>query len=108
MAGPSSEISFLLEYRSSRRSLNASSLNVVPSVILKSLKERFNKDFTLKYSYSTQNASEESVAVDGDSMIQRWSSDYNCYVDVLSLVEIKAGDRLTLVPCPRSEVNKKA
>ena len=41
---PSTEISFLLDYKSSRRSLRANSLNHMPSVIVKSLKETFDKE----------------------------------------------------------------
>ncbi len=63
MAGPSTEISFLLDYKSSRRSLRANSLNHMPSVIVKSLKETFDKEFTLKYITSTQSFSEEPVCV---------------------------------------------
>ncbi len=104
MAGPSTEISFLLDYNSSRRSLRANSLNHMPSVIVKSLKETFDKEFTLKYITSTQSFSEEPVAIHGDFIIRRWSSQYNCFVDVVSLIEIESGDKLTVAPCPSVEV----
>ena len=104
MAGPSSQISFLLEYKTSRRCLQANSLNFVPSAIIKSLKETFDKDLTLKYVTSTEKYSEEPVAVEGSHIIRRWSKQYDCYVDVVSLLEIESGDRLTVAPCPRAEV----
>ena len=104
MAGPSTQISFLLEYKSLKRRLNAASLNHVPLAILKSLKGTFGKEFTLKYQSSTQSYHKEPVAVEGDFIIKRWSEQYKCYVDVLSLIEIESGDRLTVAPLPRVEV----
>ena len=44
------------------------------------------------------------MEVEGDFIIRRWSEQYQCYVDVVSLIEIEGGDRLTVAPCPRVEV----
>ena len=44
------------------------------------------------------------MAVEGGFIIKRWSEQYKCYVDVLSLIEIESGDRLTVAPLPRVEV----
>ena len=32
--------------------------------------------------------------------MQRWSNDWNCFVDVIAMEEIKDGDRLVVIPKP--------
>ncbi len=103
MAGPSSEVSFLLEYQHSRRCLTTRRLNDVPGTIKRSLRESFETDISLKYSKIPCDEDEdypEELEVQGRYMIQRWSDKFNCFVDVVCLREIRSGDRLTVVSCP--------
>jgi len=103
MAGPSSQISFLLDYKGSARSLQANSLNLVPLAIIKALDETFDRDFSLKYLCASTDEDPEPVAVDGEFIIKKWSTEYNRYVDVVSLLEIRGGDQLTIAPRPRAD-----
>ena len=43
---------------------------------------------------------ESCVDVDGSHLMQRWSDEWKCFVDVASLVEVADGDRITNIPAP--------
>ena len=75
-AGSSSQISFLFEYEGSRRCLLASA-----------------------------SVDEEPVEVQGTHIIQRWSEEFNCFVDVVSVIEIESGYKLTVTTCPKMPVS---
>lgn len=43
---------------------------------------------------------ESSVEVHGSHLMQRWSEEWKCFVDVVSVVEVADGDRITIIPAP--------
>lgn len=104
-AGPSSQISFLFEYEGSRRCLRVSCPNKVPDAIICALQETFGTHFTLKCLLASASVDEEPVEVQGTHIIQRWSEEFNCFVDVVSVIEVESGDKLTVTTCPKVPVS---
>ena len=43
---------------------------------------------------------ESCVDADGSHLMQRWANEWKCFVDVVSLVEVADGDRITIIPAP--------
>ena len=88
-------MSVLVEFRGSRRVVTSSEdiISRIEDEIRK-----FDPDATVFI--SSDAVSDETVRGKRQYIVQRWSNDWNCFVDVIAMEEIKDGDRLVVIPKP--------
>lgn len=93
----------LLEYRGSRRQITVSSDDSLTECVTTELR-RIGRTRAAVY---TANVSLESNAERDVYLLQKWSPQWDCYVDVRHVNEVQDGDRLTVVgkPKPPSKVH---
>ncbi len=92
----------LLEYRGSRRQLAVSSNDNLSECITSELRRVGRSRAVVHTANSTLDSSNERDVY----ILQKWSPQWNCFVDVRHLNEVSDGDRLTVVgkPKPPSKV----
>lgn len=107
LEGPSTLLSLLLEYEGSKMCLKVPRLDDLPCAIMSAVKSRSGLNVTLKVvPVSTSTVDKEPVKeLESTHVIQRWSKEFQCYVDVLSVVEVESGDKLKLVHSTQGQVS---
>ena len=95
-SGPSSQVNVLVEFQNSRRCVRAQRLEDLPAKICSTINDLFKVAVTLE----VLPICASSVKVHGSHIMQRWSEEWKCFVDVVSIVEVADGDRITIIPAP--------
>ena len=87
----------LLEYRGSRRQITVSGGESITNCVTTELR-RIGRAGANVYTadHNLQNTEERDVY-----LLQKWSPQWDCYVDIRNTNEIHDGDRLTVVPKPK-------
>ncbi len=98
----------LFEYKGSRRQLNVAGGESLTRVLSREL-QRVGKPraqvFTAKDDLPSSRRGEQVPDI---YLLQKWSEQWECYVDVAHCNDVSDGDRLAVVakPKPTSKVNK--
>ena len=92
--GSSIPLSVLLEYQGCRRRLSVSTVDGIPDAISDCLRRSYKVTAKL-----------DLTSVGRTHVLQRWSNEWGCFVDVVQLEEVLCGDKLTVVPVPVSTSN---
>lgn len=87
MAAETAEMTVLLEFEQCRRRVSFQNYSDAPKAVEDSLKQCYGARIVL-------------VGADKTHVLQRWSREWGCYVDVLDPIEIETGDKLTVVNLP--------
>lgn len=87
----------LLEYRGSRRQITVSGGESITECVTTELR-RVGRSSASVYTadHNLQNTEERDVY-----LLQKWSPQWDCFVDIRNTNEIHDGDRLTVVPKPK-------
>ncbi len=87
----------LLEYRGSRRQITVSSSESLTECVTAELR-RVGRARATVY---TANTNLDSNAERDVYLLQKWSPQWDCYVDIRHINEVQDGDRLSVVAKPR-------
>ena len=86
---------FLLELGSSCRVLRVESVEEVVKTVKIELAELKNPVVIVSFPEQEDDPEAEP------HVLQRWSSEWDCFTDVKTFAELKSQDRLTVVPAPK-------
>ncbi len=87
----------LLEYRGSRRQITVASGETLTDCVTTELR-RVGRG---RASVHTANADLGSTAERDVYLLQKWSPQWDCYIDVHHVNQVQDGDKLTVVAKPR-------
>ncbi len=88
----------LLEYRGSRRQITVASGDTLTQCVTTELR-RVGR---ARASVYTANTDLGSTTAEGDVyLLQKWSPEWDCYIDVHHVNQVEDGDKLTVVAKPK-------
>lgn len=88
----------LLEYRGSRRQITVSGGESITDCVSAELRRVGRSGASVRTAdHNLQNTAEGEEVY----LLQKWSPQWDCYVDIRNTNEIRDGDRLTVVPKPK-------